>query len=210
MPVNFLFLSLGILMMMLYVKTGIPLPAGGDSLLPDFIVNGRMGQPVLVLFAIGIIASAFSSADSAMTALTTSFCVDILDVENKQSGFYAQREHIRKIVHVCMMIVFVGFILAFKLIGSSSVIDAIYVIASYTYGPLLGLFAFGMTTRLMPRRRYVPFIAVLSPIICYSIDFLIQNATGYKFGYEMLMFNGLLTYIGLWSVSDKQLKKVGM
>ncbi|MCM1312914.1 MAG: sodium:solute symporter [Bacteroides sp.] len=204
MPVNFLFLSLGILMMMLYAKTGTPLPAGGDSILPDLIASGQMGHTVLILFTIGIIASAFSSADSAMTALTTSFCVDILDVENKRGKFYPQRERVRKVVHICMMAIFVGFILAFKAIGSTSVIDAIYVIASYTYGPLLGLFAFGMTTRLVPHGRYVPFIAILSPIVCYLIDLLIRNTTGYKFGYEMLMFNGLLTYMGLWLASGKK------
>ncbi len=204
MPVNFLFLSLGILMMMLYAKTGTPLPASGDSLLPDFIASGKMGQTVLVLFTIGIIASAFSSADSAMTALTTSFCIDILDVENKNKRFYRCREQIRKTVHICMMIIFVAFILAFKSIGSTSVIDAIYVIASYTYGPLLGLFAFGMTTRRTPRGHFVPFIAILSPIVCYAIDSFTLNTTGYKFGYEMLMFNGLLTYAGLWMVSEKK------
>lgn len=204
MPVNFLFLSLGILMTMLYAKTGTPLPASGDSLLPDFIVSGRMGQTVLVLFTIGIIASAFSSADSAMTALTTSFCIDILDVENKDKRLYLHRERIRKTVHICMMVIFVAFILAFKSIESTSVIDAIYVIASYTYGPLLGLFAFGMTTRRLPHGHFVPLIAILSPIVCYAIDSFTLNATGYKFGYEMLMFNGMLTYAGLWMVSKKR------
>ena len=215
-PVNFLFLSLGVLMMLLYNKTGTPLPAKGDSLLPDFIATGAMGQAVLVFFTIGIIASAFSSADSALTALTTSFCIDILGIEdatemknenyignqvsNSHSSFQ-DPEWTRKRVHLCMMVVFVLFILGFKALNNSSVIDTIYTIASYTYGPLLGLFAFGMTTRLKPRDRWIPLIAILSPIICYAVDSIVFQVFGYKFGYEMLMFNGILTYLGLLLIS---------
>ena len=242
-PVNFLFLSLGVMMMLLYVKTGTPLPAKGDSLLPDFIATGLMGQAVLVFFTIGIIASAFSSADSALTALTTSFCIDILGIEDTvemkneewrmkneeekmkneewrmKNGNYTSNERsdnsslfilhssfsnperTRKWVHVCMMVTFVLFILGFKALNNSSIIDTIYTIASYTYGPLLGLFAFGMTTHLKPRDKWIPFIAILSPIICYAIDSITLQVIGYKFGYEMLMFNGILTYIGLLLIS---------
>ena len=229
-PVNFLFLSLGVLMMLLYVKTGTPLPAKGDALLPDFIATGAMGQAVLVFFTIGIIASAFSSADSALTALTTSFCIDILGIEdqkemkneecrmknenyignqerNSHSSFLilnsslTNPERTRKIVHLFMMVIFVLFILGFKALNNSSIIDTIYTIASYTYGPLLGLFAFGMTTRLKPRDQWIPLIAILSPIICYAVDSVVFQVFGYKFGYEMLMFNGILTYLGLLSVS---------
>lgn len=198
LPVNFLFLALGVLMLLLYAKTGMPLPDKGDQLLPDFIATGAMGQAVLVFFTIGIIASAFSSADSALTALTTSFCIDILEIED---GKRRNPELTRKLVHIGMILIFVLFILGFKALNSTSVIDAIYVLASYTYGPLLGLFAFGMTTRLMPRDRLVPLIAVASPLICYAIDYFTFHATGYRFGYEMLMFNGLLTYLGLWAIS---------
>ena len=215
-PVNFLFLSLGVLMMLLYAKTGTPLPAKGDSLLPDFIATGAMGQAVLVFFTIGIIASAFSSADSALTALTTSFCIDILGIEdatemenekyigNQESNSHSSfqdPERTRKRVHLCMMVIFVLFILGFKALNNSSVIDTIYTIASYTYGPLLGLFAFGMTTRLKPRDRWIPLIAILSPIICYAVDSIVFQVFGYKFGYEMLMFNGILTYLGLLLIS---------
>ena len=203
-PVNFLFLSLGVLMMLLYVKTGTPLPAKGDALLPDFIATGAMGQAVLVFFTIGIIASAFSSADSALTALTTSFCIDILGIEDQKkmkNEELTNPERTRKRVHLCMMVIFVLFILGFKALNNSSIIDTIYTIASYTYGPLLGLFAFGMTTRLKPRDQWIPLIAILSPIICYAVDSVVFQVFGYKFGYEMLMFNGILTYLGLLSVS---------
>ena len=189
-PVNFLFLALGILLMMLYQQEGMPLPEKGDVLLSNVVLDGTLGVASLVLFTIGVIASAFSSADSAMTALTTSFCVDILGKE--------QDEKVRKKVHLGMMAAFVVVTLAFYEIGSGSVMDLIYTLVSYTYGPLLGLFAFGLCTKRMPRERYVPYIAIASPLICYAIDRLVFLQTGYQFGYEMLMFNGLLTWGGLW------------
>ncbi|MBQ2182167.1 MAG: sodium:solute symporter, partial [Bacteroidaceae bacterium] len=176
--------------------------------LPDFIATGAMGQAVLVFFTIGIIASAFSSADSALTALTTSFCIDILGIEDpmemkNEELRMKNPEKTRKRVHLCMMVIFVLFILGFKALNNSSVIDAIYTIASYTYGPLLGLFAFGMTTRLMPRDKWVPLIAILSPVICFAIDKITFSITNYQFGYEMLMFNGILTYVGLLIISKR-------
>ena len=203
-PVNFLFLSLGILMLLLYAKSGIPLPEKSDDILPEFIANGHMGQTAIVLFTIGVIASAFSSADSAMTALTTSFCVDILEIENSGSRFSKNPERTRKIVHVGMMAIFVIFILSFKALNSTSVIDAIFILAGYTYGPLLGLFAFGIFTKRTASDKAVPYIAVASPLICYATDCITSTATGYKFGYELLMLNGMLTFAGLWLTGHKQ------
>mgnify|MGYP002855309512 CR=1 FL=1 len=208
LPVNFLFLSLGVLLMMYFNANGIALPEKGDSLLPDFISNEAVGQSVLIFFTIGVISSAFSSADSALTALTTSFCIDILDIENPSSRFNNQSEQVRKRVHILMSILFVLFILFFKLLDSPSVIDAIYTIASYTYGPLLGLFSFGMLTRRNPTSRFVPYIAVVSPLICYFIDYTTYHVTGYKFGYEMLLFNGMLTFVGLYLFSQKKRQEV--
>ena len=149
---------------------------------------------VLVLFTIGIIAAAFSSADSALAALTTSFCIDILNIER----YPEQRaQRIRKGSHLLIATVFVLCILAFETIGSPSVIDTIYTLASYTYGPLLGLFCFGLFTRMRPRDKGVPYIALASPVVCYLTDRAVFLATGYRFGYEMLMLNGLLTFGGL-------------
>ena len=202
-PANFLFLSLGVLVTMLYGKYGMTLPEASDNLLPGIIASGQMGNMVLVLFVVGIIASAFSSADSALTALTTSLCIDILEVENPKSKFFKNAEKTRKWTHLTVIVVFVAFILGFKVLNDTSVIDAIYTIAGYTYGPLLGLFAFGMFTRRMPRDRFVPFIAVASPLICYAIDFITTHTTGYRFGYELLMLNGLLTFTGLYLISRK-------
>ena len=140
-PVNFLFLSLGILLLLFASQLNIPLPAAGDEILPLFAAEGHLGFAVLIFFTIGIIAAAFSSADSALTALTTSFCIDIAGISHL-SGKEAERR--RKLVHFCISVLFIGFILLFKAVNNKSVIDAIYTIASYTYGPLLGLFAFGL------------------------------------------------------------------
>ena len=189
-----LFLCLGILLMVAATQMNISIPAKGDDLLPMFAAGGHFGYAVLVFFTIGIIAAAFSSADSALAALTTSFCIDILNTDR-----YSEKKAvmIRKITHLGISVVFVACILIFEAIDSQSVIDTIYILASYTYGPLLGLFCFGLFTKLKPRDRFVPYIAILSPVVCYMIDTLTFNATGYKFGYEMLMFNGLLTFLGL-------------
>jgi Na+/proline symporter len=189
-PVNFLFLSLGVLLLMLYGRMGMPLPAKGDALLSDMVYSGQLGPAALVLFTVGVVASAFSSADSALTALTTCFCVDILGREHDEA--------VRKRVHVGMMLVFLLCTLAFNAIGSGSVMDLIYSIVGYTYGPLLGLFAFGLLTKRQPRDRAVPYIAVASPLVCLLADRVAWHCLGYKFGYEILMLNGLLTFAGLW------------
>ena len=199
-PVNLLFLSLGILLMVAATQMNITIPAKGDDLLPMFAAGGHLGYAVLVFFTIGIIAAAFSSADSALAALTTSFCIDILNTDR-----YSEKKavRVRKITHLGISTVFVACILVFEAIDSQSVIDTIYTLASYTYGPLLGLFCFGLFTKLKPRDRFVPYVALVSPVICYIIDTLTFNATGYKFGYEMLMFNGFLTFLGLSLLSIK-------
>lgn len=197
-PVNLLFLSLGILLMVAATQMNIAIPAKGDDLLPMFAAGGHLGYAVLVFFTIGIIAAAFSSADSALAALTTSFCIDILNTDKLKEN---EAVRIRKITHIGISTIFVICILIFEAIDSQSVIDTIYTLASYTYGPLLGLFCFGLFTKLKPRDRYVPYIAIASPVVCYIIDTLTFNTTGYKFGYEMLMFNGLLTFMGLAALS---------
>lgn len=189
-PANLLFMSLGVLLMMLAQRDGIALPASGDELLPMFAATGRLGSIVTVLFTIGVVAASFSSADSALTALTTSYCVDI-----------RQRpadERLRRRAHIGVAVVFVAFILLFRMLNSTSVIDAIYVMCSYTYGPLLGLFAFGLTTRRPVADCLVPYIAIASPLLCFAIDMVAQSVWGYKFGYELLMLNGMLTFAGLW------------
>ena len=189
-PANILFMALGILLMQLAQKDGIALPASGDELLPMFAATGRLGSTVVVLFTIGIVAASFSSADSALTALTTSYCVDIRQREGD--------EQLRRRAHIGIAVVFGMFILLFKTLNSTSVIDAIYILCSYTYGPLLGLFAFGLFTRRKPCDKLVPYIAVASPIVCFALEKTAMQCWGYKFGYELLMINGLLTFMGLY------------
>ena len=181
-PANLLFLSLGVLLVML------GLPEKGDALLPAFVQQS--GLSVLIPFTIGLVAASFSSADSALTALTTSYCVDICG----RSG----DERLRKRAHLVISALFVLMIILFRMLNSTSVIDAIYVICGYTYGPLLGLFAFGLLTKRMSKDRFVPYICVTSPLLCYGIDTLMTYLTGYRFGYELLMLNALFTFVGLW------------
>ena len=192
-PANFLFLSLGVMLVMLAEGNGIALPHTGDELLPMFAASGYMGQMVLVMFTIGIVAASFSSADSALTSLTTCCCVDIF---NRPSD-----ESFRKKVHFSLAFIFAEFIICFKLVNSTSVIDAIYIMCSYTYGPLLGLFAFALFTRSIPLGRWVPVVALSSPVLCFVVDSVSQSLWNYRFGYELLMLNGTLTFSGLWLLS---------
>ena len=189
-PVNFLFLALGVLLMMLAAKEGMAIPADSDELLPMFAASGWMGNLVLVLFSIGIVAASFSGTDSAFTAVTTSFCVDIKE--------RPADERLRRVAHLGVCALFALFILMFRVINSTSVIDAIYIVLSYTSGPLLGLFSFGILTRSRVNDKLVPYICVASPLICFAVDQLTTHLTGYKFGYELLLLNGILVFIGLF------------
>ena len=191
-PANLLFLSLGVLLAMLGVE------GQGDDLLPAYVAQS--GTFVSVLFTLGILAASFSTADSALTSMTTCFCIDV-----------CQRpadERLRKRTHATMCLLFVLFILLFRYVNSTSLIDAIYVMVSYTYGPLLGLFAFGLFTRRVPADRFVPYVCVASPLLCYGADVLAQSLWDYRFGYELLMLNGLLTFAGLW-LSSRQARSAG-
>ncbi len=204
-PVNFVCLALGVILLMLYEKTGVPMPEAGDRLLPDFVASGVMGQGVLVFFTIGIVSSAFSSADSAMTALTTSFCIDILEIEKREENTLRfSRETIRKIVHVCMMTIFVLFILMFKVVNNPNIIDAIFVLAGYTYGPLLGMFIFSIfISKRKANDKIVPFIAITSPLLCYAISYVCSTYFDYVFGYELLLLNGMFTFGGMLLTSTR-------
>ena len=195
LPANLLFLSLGILLAQLFEAQGNPLPSYGDELLPMF-VNGTQHLTTITqpLFVIGIVASSFSSADSALTSLTTSYCVDIREK--------ADDERLRRRVHLFICLLFVLVIVAFDMLNNRSLIDAIYTIVGYTYGPLLGLFAFGLFTRWQVRGRWVPLVCVLSPLLCYAISTLSEQLWDYHFGYELLLLNGLLTFVGLRIVSS--------
>ena len=188
-PANLLFLALGVLLSMV-LGTSLK----GDELLPSFILSS-FHPLTLHLFILGIVAASFSSADSALTSLTTCFCVDIRRQPDNES--------LRKKMHVVMCLIFVVFILLFRAFNSTSLIDAIYTLASYTYGPLLGLFVFGLFTKKQTNDRLVPYICIASPLVCYALDTITQHLWGYHFGYELLMINGLFTFLGLSIKSAK-------
>ena len=196
-PVNLLFLTLGAMLLMLASKNNIALPALSDDILPMFATQ-YLGPVVTFLFVIGIIAAAFASSDSALASLTTSFSVDILGVQHMDSKT-AERK--RKMTHIGMSVLFVLIMLVFKLLNNKSIIDAIYTIASYTYGPLLGMFAFGLFTKRQVRDKLVPFIAIASPVICFGLNLLSAALFNYPLGYELLMVNGLITFGGMYVLS---------
>ena len=191
-PANLLFLSLGIL---LAILAGGEVTMKGDALLPTYIQSCSDLSPLIahllpLFFAIGIVAASFSSADSALTSLTTCFCVDICRQPDNEA--------LRKKMHIIMCGFFMLFILLFRQLNSTSLIDAIYILASYTYGPLLGLFTFGLFTKRQPNDRLVPYICIASPLLCYALDMVVMHIWDYRFGYELLMLNGLLTFVGLY------------
>ena len=190
-----LFLLLGVLLYTFTAQNGITNPAKSDELFPMVATGGYFPVIVGVLFIVGLISSAYSAAGSALTALTTSFTVDILGTKGKSEQEVVT---IRKRVHIGMAIVMGIVIFIFNILNNTSVIDAVYILASYTYGPILGLFAFGMLTKKQVRDKYIPLVAILSPILCFILQ---KNSevwfNGYAFSYELLIFNAFFTFIGL-------------
>jgi Na+/proline symporter len=203
LPVNLLFLSLGVLLVIFTQQVGLnPFEIKGDELFPTLAtqinpISGELylGTFVSILFILGIIAAAYSSADSALTALTTSFTVDILEVKNDDPQLIKKRRW----VHVCISLVLIFVIVFFHLINNDSVINAIYQIAAYTYGPLLGLFAFGLFTKFAVRDRWIPLVAILSPILSYLL-----NTYVFDFGFSILIVNGALCFLGLCLLTRKE------
>ena len=199
-PVNLLLLGLGVLLHSVCMAKGLAIPSRGDELLPTVIASGVLGAWVTIPFSIGLIAAAFSSADSALTSLTTSVCVDLLQLERKETN-EARQSRQRSLVHICIVVLFLACILVFYEVGSGSVIDLIYRLASYTYAPLLGLYAFGILTRRRPADRAIPYVALATPALCAALDYLAPLYLNYHFGYELLMVGGALTFLGLWATS---------
>ena len=196
-PANLLLLVIGLLLAIHYESLSAAMPSA-DQLITTY-VHGQ-GTALMVLFSIGIVAASFSSADSALTSLTTSFCIDIAQ---KRAD-----ERLRHTAHLVFCLLFAGFILVFHALNSTSLIDAIYIMVSYTYGPLLGLFAFGLlTSRRLPTLphaiggRLIPVVCIASPVVCRLLDVTVANVLGYRFGYELLLLNGMLTFCGLWAIS---------
>ena len=223
--VTYFFMILGSLLYIFKNKNDILMPLMDgqpktDLLFPEIALNGELGILLSVTFILGLIAAAYSSADSALTSLTTSFCIDFIDIKTKN---IAIQKSIRKRVHVLMSITLIFIIIIFKYVLSSNIIDSLLTVASYTYGPLLGLFAFGLYTKFKLKEKYIYLIVILAPILTYLLNisptifayFSEEASLGckfktwacagayakdnlYVFGYELLPINGLITFIGLY------------
>lgn len=206
--VNFLFLLLGALLFIYAQKMDVAVPLMDgvpktDLLFPEIAINSGLGPMVAITFLLGLIAAAYSSADSALTSLTTSFCVDVLDIEKKPEAI---QKSLRKKVHVAMGALLIVVIIIFKYVLEKNVIDGVLTVATFTYGPLLGLFTFGIFTNKNVKDRYVWLVAVLSVALIYGISKIpAEYFGGYQIGYELLPINGLFTFIGLWLIRDKKI-----
>ncbi|KPL16431.1 MAG: sodium:solute symporter [Bacteroides sp. SM1_62] len=202
-PVKFLFLSLGALLFIFAARNAIPLPTQSDDLFPLIATRGYLTPAVAIFFMIGLVAAAYSSADSALTSLTTSFTVDILNGARLPEK---RLQRLRKMVHIGLSIVLLAFILVFKMINNQNVISAIFTAAGYTYGPLLGFYSFGLFTKFRVRDNWVPVIAIASPLISYIISTHSESwFNGYQFGFELLILNGLLTFVGMMIIRKRGL-----
>ena len=206
--INLFFLSVGALLYMYAAKSNIDVAslATPDHLFPEIALNHLNIVPAII-FMLGLTAATFATTDSALTALTTSFCVDFLNfnkVSNQNSSKLVRTRHL---VHVAFSFLMLLVILGFKVINNDSVVNAIFKAAGYTYGPLLGLFTFGMITKRDVTDKLVPFICLLSPAICFLIDSNSAAWTGYVIGFELIIYNGLITFL-LLLLSSKPAKNI--
>ncbi|MDG2086025.1 MAG: sodium:solute symporter [Flavobacteriales bacterium] len=192
--VDLIFLCLGALLYIYSDTFSLLIPNNADMLFPSIALNSGLPSYVGILFIVGIIAAAYSSADSALTSLTTSFCVDILEFEKQEPR---QQVKTRKNIHLLMSIILLCVILFFNMINDQSVIKSLFTVAGYTYGPLLGMYAFGLFTKIEVNDKWVPLVAILSPLFCFVIQLY------FSFGFELLILNGLITFVGLLIISKK-------
>ena len=186
--VDLLFLSFGAILFIYSESVGFNIPSKTDLLFPYIVFNSGMPIYVGLLFIIGIIAAAYSTADSALTSLTTSFCIDIIEIDKQEPE---KQVKTRKKVHVLFCFILLVVILLFDALNNESVINSLFTVAGYTYGPLLGMFTFGLFTKHKVKDKFVPFVAIASPVICYILSLYIP------FGFELLILNGFITFIGL-------------
>lgn len=202
MVVNLLFLFLGGLLYLYGQSLGVT--ATGDKIFPA-IALGHMPPVVSVIFIIALISALFPSADGAITALTSSFCIDILGIQRREDMSDQRRKQVRQRVHLAFAAVFLLFVMVFYKVDNSSMITVILKVAGYTYGPLLGLFSFGILTKRAVNDKWVPLVAVLAPLICFFVDKYQKMLFGsFEIGLELLVLNGLLTFLGLWAISGRK------
>lgn len=197
-----MFLILGVLLFTYANNMNITLPDNSDQVFPYLATGGFFPPIVGILFILGLVAAAYSAAGSALTALTTSFTIDILNAKDKSEKALTKT---RRIVHLFMALTMGVCIYVFNILNNTSVIDAVYILSSYTYGPILGMFAFGMFIKKPVRDKYIPIVAILAPILCLILD---KNSVawfnGYQFSYEILILNALFTFIGLALLIKKE------
>ena len=199
--VNFLFLMLGAALYIFSAQKGIDIK--GDMLFPT-IAFEHLGPIAGVVFIIGLISALFPSADGALTSLTTAFSVDFLNLEKREDYNERKKTRIRHIIHISFALVFVGVIIFYGHHQNDHLIDILYQVASITYGPLLGLFAFGLLTKRKATDRYIPIICIISPILCFILNINSQAWFNYSFDFELLVLNGLLTFLGILMLSKKE------
>jgi Na+/proline symporter len=207
--VNILFLVLGALLYIYSNQESIPLMVDAkgkiisDTVFPTVALH-HFGTLSGIFFILGLISAAYPSADGALTALTSVFCLDFLGLKEDGTKTEDEKTKIRHRVHIAFASILFVVIIIFKLINNDAVINELFTWAGYTYGPLLGLYAFGLFTKLQVKDKLVPLICVISPVICYSLNsFSKELLNGYKFGFEMIILNGLITFIGLWLIRRK-------
>lgn len=200
--INFLFLCLGALLYLYSTANGITLPAKSDDLFPIIAIN-HIGGVVAIVFIIGLISAAYPSADGALTALTSSFCIDFLNFK-KSNTPERKKQRMRYVVHISFALLLLIVIIIFKMINDDAVISKLFTVAGYTYGPLLGLFSFGILSKRSVNDRFVPVVCLLSPFLCYILN---ENSVAwfnnYKFGFELLIVNGIITFLGCMLISRK-------
>lgn len=200
--VNFLFLALGAVLYLYAAAKGIEVPAKTDEFFPQIALN-HLGSFAGIIFIIGLISAAYPSADGALTSLTTSVCVDFLGFEKREDE--KAKKRLRYVVHFSFALLLLLVVVIFRMINDRAVIDKLFTVAGYTYGPLLGLYAFGLFLKRKVKDNAVPLVCITSPIICYILS---ENSVawfnGYKFGFELLIINGLITFTGLAVISQNE------
>jgi Na+/proline symporter len=202
MIVNLIFLVLGGVLFLYTEAKGIAVPAMSDNLFPTIAIH-YLPSFIAIIFVIGLISALFPSADGALTALTASICIDMLGIQEKKNMNERQRTKTRLTVHFIMAFVFLLFVIGFKILNKQAIIDLLLKIAGYTYGPLLGLFMFGILTKRTIRDELAPIVCMVVPVICFVLDINSSNlVTGFSFGPELLLWNGLLTFLGLTLISS--------
>lgn len=205
--VNFIFLMLGLALYLFVQAKGMELPKKTDDLFPVIALQ-YLGPLTGIIFIIGLISAAYPSADGALTSLTTSVCVDFIGFNKKTEMDEKRKKSIRHIVHISFALLLLCVIVVFRIINDQAVISKLFTIAGYTYGPLLGLYSYGLFLKRGVKDSLVPFVCILSPVICYVLNrHSVEWLNGYKFGFELLLVNGLITFLGLLLISTRSLQK---